>query len=591
MRRFIHVVLVTVLLVLSANHTPSRAQAETPALDLASIPVPVQSLPENGYQVLTGGYLNRKDAAELIAKPRNFTSDAVDAEVEQRGVAHTYVLDLVLPIDRADPNSEILAVVQTSVFHLDDENESAGFAEYLGNMDQTRFVTEMDPVVPDAITSGVTGSGGKLIRTTVAAGDVVIEVVSQDSTGEPDVTEHTLIVEATLARANAARSGSGVSPMVVTIADESQTPFAHANQSGVHGLYRYIDGALQPALGEMMVDVSVRTEPGLQTIYLGSQSTSTPGGISVFNTAIATFDSAANAEAFLTVLLQQQNPDIVDPYFTISTGETWQQTEPGIWRVTGQYKADRYSGIVQVRQVDAHVVMIGQRAIGTDQPQPAVLASLMDHQEACLQSSGWCAPISIAGLLPSATPITNGIGSTQFGWQLEPLSDDWKVTEQFSESGYDRISIQNGKSMFELESVVNHHGEPLQCVLDQLELLREFEEHSDIRVWEDPAGDAVGGNEPGHSWITYRVEPLAEERADQEYVIRIDCYALQPGTANLVVSQTAPVDLWPAEQAKGDELREHIVLPESASPRGMMSASTQNRRAMMIDKFWIDPAA
>jgi len=69
------------------------------------------------------------------------------------------------------------------------------------------------------------------------------------------------------------------------------------------------------------------------------------------------------------------------------------------------------------------------------------------------------------------------------------------------------------------------------------------------------------GMERGHAWAIYTVEPLADERADQEYVIRFDCYTLIEGGANLVMSHRAPRDVWAEERAKGDEVRGGLQLP------------------------------
>ena len=122
-------------------------------------------------------------------------------------------------------------------------------------------------------------------------------------------------------------------------------------------------------------------------------------------------------------------------------------------------------------------------------------------------------------------------------------------------------------------------------------MLQVFEEHADIRLWEDANGETEGGNTATSAWVVYRVEPLAEERADQEYVIRIDCFTLIQGTANLVMTQIAPVDVWEEEAPKGDILRDGLVLPEAVGPRDMLVASAHDRRTNMIHTHWIDRAA
>jgi hypothetical protein len=61
--------------------------------------------------------------------------------------------------------------------------------------------------------------------------------------------------------------------------------------------------------------------------------------------------------------------------------------------------------------------------------------------------------------------------------------------------------------------------------------------------------------EPGHGWAIYTVEPLQEERVDQEYTIRYDWYTLFSGETFLVVTHTAPRDDWIEEREMGKRLR------------------------------------
>jgi hypothetical protein len=116
-----------------------------------------------------------------------------------------------------------------------------------------------------------------------------------------------------------------------------------------------------------------------------------------------------------------------------------------------------------------------------------------------------------------------------------------------------------------VESVVDHHGDPQQCVLDNLALLETLEERAVIDIGGDDPDERAAGLEPEHGWAVYTVEPLQQERADQEYTIRYDCYTLAPGDASLVVTHTAPRDLWAGERDKGERFREGIRLPASSA--------------------------
>jgi hypothetical protein len=171
----------------------------------------------------------------------------------------------------------------------------------------------------------------------------------------------------------------------------------------------------------------------------------------------------------------------------------------------------------------------------------------------------------------------------------------WTVNEQYAETGYDFVEMQSGRSLVTLESVIDQHGDPQQCVLDELDRLRALEEHAAIDLGSDVADEAPAGMEPGHAWAIYTVEPLAEERADQEYTIRIDCYTLVAGGASLVMTQTAPRDVWADEREKGDRLREGIVIPSGQSERRALDDErlvyTWRHMGTMIKELWIPLAA
>jgi hypothetical protein len=122
-------------------------------------------------------------------------------------------------------------------------------------------------------------------------------------------------------------------------------------------------------------------------------------------------------------------------------------------------------------------------------------------------------------------------------------------------------------------------------------LLQNFEEHAVIELGSDDPGESKAGKEPGHAWAVYTVEPLAEERADQEYTIRYDCYTLIEGNASLVVSHTAPRELWANETAKGDDLRAGIEIDGVAAGTLMGIDELVRNTSMMTPRIWIPRAA
>lgn len=250
----------------------------------------------------------------------------------------------------------------------------------------------------------------------------------------------------------------------------------------------------------------------------------------------------------------------------------------GLYRVTGMLEGQPYSGTLEVRQHGAYVVAVGVRTLGNALSPVDVTSRVMDHQLSCLESPAPCPPLEVRDLFaaPSATPVapTGSEGlivSQQFGWSVRPDVGDWTITEQFAEPGYDVVEMQSGVSLGTLESVINQHGDAQQCVIDELDALRQFESTAVIDLGSDLVDEVPAGMEPGHAWAIYSVEPLADERADQEYTIRIDCYTLIEGGANLIVTHRAPRDEWAAEREKGQSLRETITLPASVAPMLVMA--------------------
>lgn len=592
MQRLLHLVLVWGLIVGFASFEPVSAAQSDDILDLANVPLPVQELPEPGYQVLTGGYLTRQDVAALIADPRNLDQQQVAEAIFAIDISRAYVLDLVLPEDRAWQDSPAIAVLQTNVYLVGEDGSPDDLLDLLGNYANTAFVEEGSPAVPGALTLSMVGEGGDQLRTVVSHGRVVLEIVSLDATGAPSETEHMLIVEATIERLTRLRDEgtAGLSSVAVSmVVDGNTSSFAHAPQTGTHGLYRYRDLGIQPAVGEMDAG-EIGIPPGLRNLYLSSEAASIRGGVGLVSIWLAEFDTQNGAISFFQSAVSATPAlALTDPYFAIDPGELWvEQGVLGVYRVTGVLDGQQYSGSVEIRQDGNVVVAVGYRTVGAVLPSTDITSSMMDYQLDCIEAQQVCAPFDLPSVTPPpplmATPVveSGGLGSSEFGWSLPELGPDWTIAEQFAEPGYDRLSLRNGLSIFEIESVVNHHGDPVQCVLDELHMLEEFEQHAVITVWEDAAGITEGGNTDTQAWTVYRVEPLAEERADQEYVIRIDCFSLVQGGANLVVTHIAPVDFWMEERSKGDMLRNSILFPGASGLHGKMCVPAHEWRTAMI---------
>lgn len=580
--RVVHLLAVLVLAI-TMLAAPFRAEAAQPPgepFDLAMVPLSVDELPEPGYQVLTGGFLDRDLTAHWIASPRNGEIAAVDEMLDRSGWVSTYVLDLVLLEDRAYAGSDILSLVQTNVYLFSDpEGADAGLAT-LADFSTTSAAEDIEPVIQGVTSVRLASQSGDTLRSIVGQDRAVLEVVTLETFGRVDVDAHRRIVADSVDRLDELQRGGteGIAPRAVLIEDgEDVADLFNAQQTGVHQVYRVRDDAVQPAAGELDVPAIEAIAPGLTELYQVGQAVHVGEGNGFFSSWIGEFASVQEAAAFIAALDSSADEMssgalLPDPYFDTWADESVaRQGVAGLYRVSGTSVNGAFSGTLEVRQQGPFVIGIGWRVWGSALPAVDVTSRLMDAQLECLSSPAPCPPVALVDLLPppspvSATPVVPvdapeaRVESPRFGWTLTYDPGQWTITEQFAEGEYDIVQLQSGRSLVTVESVVDHRGDPEQCVIEEMHALQAFEEHAVIELGSDDPDEPPAGLEPGHGWAIYTVEPLAEERADQEYTIRIDCYALIEDEASLIVMHRAPRDIWPDERGSGTTLREGLML-------------------------------
>jgi hypothetical protein len=581
------------------------AQDDAPLVDLAAMPLAPTDLPDQGYQVMTGGFLDRNATAAWIAGPRNEEPAAVEEMLENGAWDESYALDLVLLADRAYADSDILALVQTNLYRFADDGAAEDAFDALKDYSSNPDAEETDSPVTDGATVRLVTESGDTLRTLARVDDVVVEVVSLEQFQQVDTATHGTVAIDTVDRAIALRRAGavGVATHALLIADGAEVAdLFNAPATGVHQVYRLRDDVVQPAAGELEAPERDAIAPGLRELFQGSQGVRIGDGTGFFSSWIGTFQDDASAAAFVAGLPTASSGALLpDPYFPLwADEEASAQGVAGVYRVSGTATAGRFSGTVEIRQHGPYVVGIGWRAIGDVLPSVDVTSRLMDAQLACLDAGPRCAPMPVAMLMEPgmATPVVATPGgqvvSAEFGWSLSFDPASWTAGEQFAQTGYDYVELRSGESMVTLESVVDQHGDPPQCVVDQLHQLQTLEEHAVIDLGSDVAEGPPAGMETGHAWAIYTVEPLAEERADQEYTIRIDCYTLVEGAASLVMTQTAPRDRWAEEQPKGDVLRQGIVIPVGEATDAVLAGERPihwRHGDAMINKIWIGLAA
>lgn len=558
-------------------------------LDIGNVPLPVQDLPEAGFQVMSGGYLDRDTAASWIAGPRERSATAIASELTDAGWLQSYVLSLVLLEDRAYPDSEVLSLVQTNVMLFADSDGAGRMYELMSDYPDASLADEFDPSVSDSQTVQMPDERGDTLRSVVLRDRVVLEIVSVEGFRFVDEAAHNEVVAGTVDRLIAmqeddGQSPPGLMPQAARLTDsENLGDLQTVGQSGVHHLYRIRDGVTQPAAGELDAPSPDAIAAGMRGLYQGSEEILIDGGVAYMSTWIATFESETAAiSMFDAATAGSPSAYLNDPYFPIASDEQLaSQGIEGVYRVTGTYDGRSYSGTLELRQQENHVVAIGFRTIGSVLPPVDVTSRVMDHQLGCLGASSPCPPIDLADLLTAAmaTPVVpasseGAVTSEEFGWSLAFDPDTWTVTETFIEPGYDLVELQAGESLVTLEGVINQHGNPEQCIIDELRMLQEFESSAVIDLGSDDGAEAPAGLEGDHARALYTVEPLAEERADQEYVIRFDCYTLIDGGANLVMTHRAPRYAWDTERYRGEEIRAGLSFASSGRA-GMLVATVR----------------
>lgn len=554
--------------------TAGSSQPEHGFFDLANVPLPASMLPEAGYQVLTGGFLDHRLTSHWIASPRDGDPEETGRMLIENGWTSSYVLDLVLLEDRAYAESEILSLVQTNVYLFSDEDGAEIARDALADYSTTGDAEPMEPVIQSSTTVRLRSQSGDTYRSLFQRERTLVEIITLEAFGSADLDSHRQVTAGTYDRMGDLLSVStpAIGSRIALIEDgERVADLFNAQQTGVHQVYRLRNSEVQAAAGEIDPPAVAQVAPGLGTLYQGSQAIDTGGGVGYASSWIGHFRTQADAAAFVDNLPDASSGAILpDPYFTSWADEqATSQGVMGLYRVTGTTERGVFSGTLEIQQQGEYVVGIGWRTFGDVLPAVDVTSRLMDAQLGCLADANPCANVPLDDLLPveSATPVVSSpdaggqVSSPEFGWSLPIDSGTWNITEEQVSSGYDFVELVSGSSLVTLESVVNQHGDPEQCVIDELRLLQEFESHAVIELGSDDPGEAPAGLETGHGWGIYTVEPLAEERADQEYTIRIDCYTIVEGGANLVMSHRVPRYQWESERDRGQALRDVLVVP------------------------------
>ena len=586
--------------------SPSTAQEpqELPA-DLAAMPLPPWELPNPGYQFARGGYLSLADVVYLMGERYAPEAESLESLVGAASWKQGYTATFVLLSDRAYRASDPVIGVTTTI-HAFASDEGAEFMEALMSSAIPDNAEARDSEIDGATTWRIVTSQEDALVTVVRSGRFVLELVTADHSGTPDVDEHERGVRQTLDRIERveAANETALSHQMVLVEERRLIPLGiEAESPLVHTWYRMQDGEVIPAAGELEAPELERTATGVtdivvarQTAELASQSWVTVGVV------VASFRSSASAETFA------DDGALRDPLDIFAVTEDSSRGQPGsegirVEALTGETRVGgRYSGFRITVVENATVSQVVIRSMGSvliDQEAAETWALL---QEACI-AGGSCDDVLLTELLSAfdpATPVADQATSGEYtspvaGWSVSFDPEVWQVDDTFAEGGYDYLYLRSKQMDATFETIVDHHGDPAECVLDELDRLQESEERAAITIGSDDGSEAPAGLTDGHAWAIYTIEPLEESRADQEYTIRIDCYTVLEGSISLVVQVRAPRDAWAGVAPLGEALRSQIELDGRRSggmTRGLLALAPNTRSDVMINRHpWTGIAA
>ena len=568
-RTMLVVLLLGVGLLGAAYPTGAIQERDTPA-DLAAMPVLPQDLPEPGFQLGRGGYLSQHDAAYLITTVYDVETDAIKTALETASWRQGYTQALVLPEDRAYRTSTPLATVETTILEFADE-EGAELVEAMMTGTVAEGAELLDVPVENATTFRIVTSQDDRLVTVVRSGPIVFGIVSADATGRPDPAQHFDLVRAALVRAERVTQGDlyGLSQHVVALEDPRLIPLAIETEVPlVHTFYRVLDDRVISVAGELydpdvdeVADGVEEVVIARQTAELASQSWLTAGVV------VSDFGDVPSANDFAEVGLVRDPLDV----FAVDEDAVAVDSLTGGMRIeslSGETRAGgRFSGYRVTVRDDTTVAQLTVRVTGNARLDQREVEMWAHAQRECLAGST-CDPFALTDLLAisdPATPLVTRDGTVVYtspvaAWRVTFDSDVWRIEETLAEGGYDYLYLRSERMNATFETVVDHHGDPKACVVDELDRLREVEDGASIILGSDEPDASPGGLGPGHGWVIYTVEPLEVSRAATEYTVRIDCYTVLAGSTSLVVQTRAPRDVWADESTLGEELRSQIEI-------------------------------
>lgn len=501
-------------------------------LDLAAIVVRPGDLPEPGFQERSGSYL-----APFIA----------DAHVETlEASGRTYVNSMALASDRAVVNAGPLATFETWILETGSENASVDWAENEAATGGIAFrqIGEMTWGFETEDQVGlITVNGNYAVRLRYFP---MTGSSNRQNTGDWSLDALIGLRDVVNQRLEAARNTDGLRPGTAAVAIDSvglEGPDVREVKRDQQ--YRVIDGEVQPGPGELEAPRLEEIATGATSVLANDHRVELGYGGPDYHdirVTLATFGHEDDATRYGAMPGDTSR-------LGLPVDVTYGDAVDGLARGTVTTEnGERGTAIRVIAVVETSAVIVEWFATGNATTTLQAARALIERQVACVK-----APPEPCDVVPFASLAGQGefdpnaasegdIGSEQYGWSVDlPESDACEITQtEPNISGSDFVELRSDRSIARLESVIEHGNEAPDCVIGELELLQELEEHAVITLGSDDPGEWKAGSEDGHAWAICTVEPLEDVRVDQEYTIRFDCYTLIDSEVSLVMTFIAP---------------------------------------------------
>jgi predicted metalloprotease len=133
----------------------------------------------------------------------------------------------------------------------------------------------------------------------------------------------------------------------------------------------------------------------------------------------------------------------------------------------------------------------------------------------------------------------NSYTSPSFGYSIT-WDNDWAVSDELNEDEYNKLVLTNDVASVYFEGVADTAD--IETCLDTVASSLENEDGvSNVEIAEDSDGP-IGGTEENRAWAIYTLSYTTEEGEEFEFAEYIDCRAVTPGEALLVITMLVSID-------------------------------------------------